>query len=306
MRLPAPILASAFAKTHSAQLLGHDQAIHGINEIHNVEVGDLTFVDHPKYYKATLSSQASVILIDREPEGELPAGKTLLVLAQPFEAYNALIKEHRPAYVLNETMARSANVHPSAIIEPGAIIGPKVVIGAHSVIGANAVIYGPTRIGEHCRIGSNTIIGDQAFYFRGIGDKGRQRWATGGDVLIEDYVEIGPLCNVARGVSATTRIGRGTKIDAQVMIGHDVSIGENCLFASQVGIAGNVTIEDKVILYGQVGIIQNVTIGAGAILLGKAGVSKDLAPGGVYSGRPAQANRAHMKEAAALRRLART
>ena len=312
MRLPSPLLASAFAKTCNAALHGPDQHIHGVNEIHRVETGDLTFVDHPKYYRSTLNSAASVVLIDRLPDGELPAGKTLLVRADPFAAYDALVRQTRPPYTLSSAMAQSASVHSSAIIEPGAVIGEKVVIGAHTVVEAGAVLYGPCRIGERCRIGANAVIGDKAFYFRGVNreavelrHRARRRWTTGGEVVIEDDVEIGPLCNVARGVSATTRIGRGTKIDAACMIAHGVEIGEDCLLAAHVGIAGKARIGDRVILYGETGIAQNVEIGDDAVCLARTGVSKSIPGGKTYNGNPVQEARAWLKEQAAVRRLAR-
>ena len=314
MRLPAPLLASAFAKTCGAELVGSDQYIHGVNEIHRVEPGDLTFVDHPKYYASTLASAASVVLIDRLPEGGAPKEKTLLVHPEPFAPYDALVREHRPPYVLNEVIARSASVHASAVVEPGAVIGPKVTVGAHSRIEAGAVVYGPCRIGSHCRVGAGTVVGDLAFYFRGVPgveapeaerERGRRRWTTGGDVVLEDYVELGPNCVVARGVSAVTRIGRGTKVDAGCMIAHGVEIGRDCLLAAQVGIAGKARIGDGCVLYGQAGVAQNVVIGPGAVISAKAGVSKDLAGGVTYFGAPAEPIRGWMKREAVLRRLGR-
>ena len=312
MRLPTPVLASAFAKTCHADLHGEDRHIHGVNEIHRVEPGDLTFVDHPKYYRKTLDSKATVILIDRLPEGGAPFGKTLLVHPDPFVAYDALVRSYRPPYVLHETIAQSANIHPSAVIEPGAVVGDKVVIGANTRVEANAVIYGPCRIGERCRIGAGAIVGDLAFYFRNVDksatdsrSRARRRWTTGGDVLIEDDVEIGPLCNVARGVSSTTRIGRGTKIDAACMIAHGVIIGEDCLLAAHVGIAGKCKIGDRVILYGQTGIAQNVEIGDDAVCLARTGVSKSIPGGKTYNGNPAQEARDWLKEVATVRRLSR-
>jgi len=299
------MLASAFAKTCGAQLVGPDQHFHGANEIHNVESGDLTFVDHPKYYRTTLASPASVVLINALPEGEIDPAKTLLVVDDPFAAYDALVKQTRPPYTLSEPIARSAQVHASAILEPGAVIGPKVIIGAHTIVRAGAVVYGPARIGKRCIIGANTVIGDPAFYFRGLTERGRQRWSTGGDVVLEDGAEIGPNCTIARGVSSTTHIGAQTKIDAHVMIAHDVKIGARCLLAAQVGLAGNVTIEDEAVLYGKVGVAQNVTIGTRAIVLAAAGVSKNIAGGIVYNGNPAQPVRQHLKEIAAMRRLAK-
>ena len=314
MRLPQPLLASAFAKTCGATAHGPDQPIRGANEIHGVEPGDLTFVDHPKYYRRALASAASVVLIDALPPGGPPPGKTLLVHPDPFAAYDALVREHRPPRALNAQLDVRTDLHPAAVIEPGAVIGPHVSIGAHTRVEANAVVYGPTRIGKGCRIGAGAVVGDQAFYFRGLPpagapertrERGRRRWTTGGDVVVEDFVEIGPLCNVARGVSATTRIGRASKLDAACQIGHDVTVGAECLLAAQVGLAGNVRLGDRVTLYGQVGVAQNVTIGAGATVLAKAGVSKDIPPGATYNGIPAQPAREYLRGLATLRRLAR-
>ena len=321
MRLPAPLLASAFAQTCGAELVGPDQYIHGVNEIHRVEPGDLTFVDHPKYYGSTLASAASVVLIDRLPEGGAPAGefapppgKTLLVHPRPFEPYDAVVREHRPPYTLREAIDRSASVHPSAVVEPGAVLGPRVTVGAYTRIEAHAVVYGPARIGAHCRVGAGAVVGDLAFYFRGVPGadapeaaraRGRRRWTSGGEVVLEDHVELGPNCVVARGVSAVTRIGRGTKVDAGCMIAHGVEIGRDCLLAAQVGIAGKARIGDGCVLYGQAGVAQNVTIGPGAVVSAKAGVSKDLAGGRTYFGAPAEPLRSFMRKEAALRGLAR-
>ncbi len=300
MQLHEPLLASALAARTGARLLGEDQPIRGVNEIHRVEAGDLTFVDHPKYYANALRSRASVILIDQEQEP--PSGKTLLVAPEPFAIYDALVREHRPPYTLIATIDRSADVHGSAIVEPGAIIGPKVTVGAYTRVQANAVVYGPARIGAHVLIGAGTVVGDLAFYFRREAGAFR-RWTTGGNVVIEDHVEIGPQCNIARGVGSTTRIGAGTKVDAQCHIGHGTRIGKNCLLAAQVGISGKVTLEDGVVLYGQVGVGQNVTIGAGAVVLGRGGVTKSLPGGKTYNGNPAQEARTWLRELAALRRL---
>lgn len=314
MRLPEPLLASAFAAACGAERVGPDQHLHGVNEVHHAGPGDLTFVDHAKYYRATLEGAASVVLIDALPAGyaaytaaaEGRPAKTLLVHPRPFAAYDALVREHRPPYALTERISRSASVHASAIVEPGAVIGPRVVVAAHARIEAGAVVYGPARIGERCRVGANCVLGDRAFYFRAAAEdpeRGRRRWTTGGDLVLEDDVELGPGCVVARGVSATTRLGRGTKVDAGCVIAHDVTVGRDCLLAAQVGIAGNAVIGDGCVLYGQAGVAHNVRIGAGAVVSAKSGVSKDLPGGQTYFGAPALPLRAWMRREAAVRRL---
>ena len=126
---------------------------------------------------------------------------------------------------------------------------------------------------------------------------------TCGGVKIEDNVEIGALCTIDAGVSGITKIGKGTKLDNQVHIGHDTVVGENCLMAAGVGLAGCVRVKNNVILWGQVGCASDVTIGDGAIVLAQSGVSKDLEGGKTYFGSPCGEVRDKFKEMAALRML---
>jgi len=122
-------------------------------------------------------------------------------------------------------------------------------------------------------------------------------------VIIENQVDIGAGCTIAKGVSGDTIIGEGSKLDCQIHIGHGAVIGKNCLFAGQVGIGGKTVIEDNVVLYGQVGVAQAIRIGKGALVSAKAGVSKDLEGGKAYFGVPADEARTKYRELAALRQL---
>ena len=107
-----------------------------------------------------------------------------------------------------------------------------------------------------------------------------------GSVVIEDAVEIGAGCTIDRGVTAETRLGKGTKLDNMVHIGHDTRVGKNCLFAAQVAIAGGVIVEDGVTLWGQVGVSKTLTIGANAVVLAQSGVPSSIAGNKVYWGTP--------------------
>lgn len=301
MRLSTPISAAKLAERCGARLLGNAEVqITGLNEVHHAEPGDLIFVDHPKYYDKALRSAATAVLIDRE--AEVPPGKCLLVTDTPFAVYNQLVLEARPVEPIEETLSRRARIGAHTHIEPGAIIDAEVVIGDECFIEANAVIRDGTRIGNRVRIQAGAVIGSEAFYFRRR-PEGYEPWRSGGHVVIEDDVDIGPNCTIARGVSSATRIGRGTKLDSQVQIGHDVKIGPHCLLAAQVGIAGNTTVGEWCILQGQVGIAQNLKIGPRSIVFAKSGVSKDLEGDREYFGYPAQEARTAFKEIALLRRL---
>lgn len=283
-------------------LSGHpDFPITGINEIHRVEPGDLTFVDHPKYYKKVLESQATTIIINQK-EINFPIGKAILFSDDPFRDYVKIAKHFRPFIPSTSAIA------PTAIIGEGTIIQPFVFIGNYVKIGKNCIIHSHVSIHDHCIIGdnviinSNTVIGGEAFYFKRRPDK-YDKLEGCGRVIIKDNVEIGACCTIDRGVSSDTIIGEGTKLDNLIQVGHDTVIGKNCLISSQVGIAGVVNIEDDVILWGQVGVQKDLTIGKGAIVLGQSGIAKSLEGGKTYFGSPTREAIDKMKEIALLKRL---
>lgn len=304
MKLHQPISARALAERFGASIIGNPEIIAtGINEIHKVEPGDIVFSDHPKYFEATINSPASIILLNAE--APCPPDKAILVLANPFEAYNTIVCEHRPFQSAALPVSPLAQIAPDAILEPGVVVCDHVVIGPRSYIQANTYIGEYTRIGADVRIGPNCSIGAEAFYFKKHADGSFQKWRSGGRVLIEDSADIGACCSIDKGVSGDTVIGAGSKLDGQIHIGHGAVIGKNCLFAAQVGIGGKTVIEDNVTLYGQVGVAQAIRIGKGAVVLAKSGVSKSLGGGKTYFGIPADEIQDKYRELATLRRLAR-
>jgi UDP-3-O-[3-hydroxymyristoyl] glucosamine N-acyltransferase len=274
--------------------------ITGINEVHRVVAGDIVFVDHPKYYDKALKSAATTILIDKTVD--VPEGKGLLVSAHPFDDFNRLTKHFRPVQPLRMPHGEHTEIDESVMIYPNVTIGNHVSIGAGSVIFPGAVIMDHTVIEENVTIGPNTVIGHYAFYYKKK-PTGYDRMHTCGGVWIQRDAEIGALCTIDAGVTATTIIGAGSKIDNQVHVGHDTIIGKNCLLAANVGLAGCVELQDHVTLWGQVGCASDVVIGEGATVLAQSGISKSLAPGRTYFGSPAKDVRIMYREMAALRRL---
>jgi UDP-3-O-[3-hydroxymyristoyl] glucosamine N-acyltransferase len=302
MKFPEPISVKAIAEKYKATLIGDDSLMAtGINEIHKVETGDIAFSDAPKYFEKTLNSAASIILLN-EPR-DCPAGKAILVVPNPFEVYDSIIRSYRPFEPLNAPISHQSVIHPSAIIEPGVVIASNVRIGAYAYIQANTYIGEYTVIGEHVQIGPNCTIGSDAFYYKRHADGKFQKWRSGGRVIIEDHVDIGAGCTVNKGVSGDTIVGAGTKIDCLVHIAHGVVIGKNCLIAAQTGIAGKTILGDRVVLYGQVGLVQAITVGDDAVVMAKGGVSRSLEGGKAYFGIPAGEAREKFKEIAALKQL---
>jgi UDP-3-O-[3-hydroxymyristoyl] glucosamine N-acyltransferase len=288
MKFPSPVAIEWIAELIDAEVIGDAKAIaKGINEIHKVEVGDLVFVDHPKYYDKCLKSDATHIIINSK-DVELPKGKNLLVCAEPFEAYQKIVSHFKPFKPSSKNISDTAVIGERTVIMPNVFIGENVKIGNDCIIQPNVSILPDTEIGNRVIIQSGTVVGSDAFYYNT--KKNREAWykkmLSGGKVVIEDEVEIGANCTIDRGVSAETKIGRGTKMDNLVHIGHDVVVGRNCLFAAQVAIAGATTIEDGVILWGQVGVSKTLTIGSGAEVFAQSGVGGDLEGGKKYWGSP--------------------
>lgn len=181
-----------------------------------------------------------------------------------------------------------AKLAPDVVLAPFVYVGPEVDVGPGSVVGPNVTIIGPTTIGARVQIGPGTVIGCPGFGY----EKQNRRYQLlehGGRVIIGDDVDIGANCTIARAKTGReTRIGRGTKIDCLVHIGHNVVIGCDCILAGQVGIAGSAVIGDRVVMAGQVGVSDHVTIGDDAVIYAKSAVFRSVPAGAHYSGVPAR------------------
>lgn len=304
MKFEHPVPLSEIAKLIGARIIGNDnREARGINEIHKVEAGDLVFVDHPKYYKKCINSAASFIIINRETD--FPEEKTLLLVEEPFEAYLRIVETFRPFVPSHKPLSESAVIGEQTVIMPGAFVGNKVRIGSNCIIHPNVVIMDHCVIGDHVIIQPGTIIGSDAFYYNKKTSREihYKKMLSCGRVVIEDHVEIGANCTIDRGVTGDTVIGAGTKIDNLVHIGHDTTVGKNCLFAAQVGIAGATTIEDEVILWGQVGVSKTLTVGKAAEVYAQSGVPASIDGGKKYFGSPAEDAMSKKKELVWIKRI---
>ena len=289
MRFEKPLAVSTIADFIGARIGGNrDSMITGINEIHKVEEGDLVFVDHPKYYSAALKSKATFIIINKDMP--VPDGKTLLIVDEPFEAYNKIARHYHPFVPQQKLIAGSAIIGEGTVIMPGCYIGENVSIGKECIIHPHVTILGDCIIGDNVMIQAGTVIGSDAFYYnkKPGRDIAYKKMESCGRVVIENWVEIGANCCIDRGVSHDTRIGAGTKFDNQIHIAHDTVIGRNCLFAAQVVVGGCVTISDNVTIWGGVVVNKSVLIGENAIVLGAAAVAFDLEGNKTYWGIPAR------------------
>lgn len=280
-----------------------NKLVTGINEIHKVEEGDITFVDHSKYYDKALQSAATFVIINKEVK--VPEGKGIIISDDPFRDYVFLCKYFYPFEKSDTAIASSAEIGLGTVIQPNVYIGNHVRIGKNCLIHPNVTIYDHAIIGDDVIIHAGTVVGSDAFYFKKRAERELvyDKMYSCGNVIIGNEVEIGAGCTIDKGVSGDTIIGAGTKIDNQVHIGHGVVIGKNCLIAAQVGIAGKTTIEDNVTLWGQVGVNKDLTIGKNAVVYAQSGVPSSIEGDKTYFGSPVVEAKDKMKEMAISRRL---
>jgi UDP-3-O-[3-hydroxymyristoyl] glucosamine N-acyltransferase len=301
MFFPRPYSLQEIAHLLNARFDGDPSfEITGINEIHMVTPGDLTFVDHPKYYDKALNSKATTILINKEVP--CPAGKALIISDDPFRDYVWLAKYFRPFESCNASISPTAEIGEGTVIQPGAFIGNHVKIGRNCIIHANASIYDHTVIGDDVIIHSNSVIGADAYYFQKK-PAGYRKMESCGRVVIKDRVEIGALCSIDKGVSGDTIIDEGTKFDNHVQVGHDTYIGKHCLIGAHCAIAGVTRIEDDVILWGRVSVNKDIVVGKGAVLLATSAIDKSIEGGITYFGAPAEEARKKWREMVYIKRL---
>jgi UDP-3-O-[3-hydroxymyristoyl] glucosamine N-acyltransferase len=316
-----------------ARVLG-DEAVQltGISSVESAVPGDLVFVDDEKNLRLALESKASAVIA-----GDFAAGKTnpkpLILATQPRLAFARAAQLLCPGPEWKHGIHPSAIVHPSARLADGVTIEDHVVIdedahieestriGAGSVIGArvsiggncelypNVTVYPGVRLGDRVIVHAGAVLGSDGFgYVRDQATGRYEKFPQIGRLEIEDDVEIGANTTIDRGALDVTRIGRGTKIDNLVHIGHNCQIGEGVVIAAQTGLSGSITIEKNVVLGGQVGIGEHARIEEGVMLGGQGGVlpNKVLRGKGIaFWGTPAKPVREYLKGLAALARLAR-
>ena len=268
----------------------------------------IVFAQDQAALEKALASAAGVILA---PRGTMDgAGGRVRAVKDPKHAF-ALCGRWMDGFVV-------AVVHPLAMIDAEATVGGGTSVGAGAVIEAGAVvgercsiassvtIYGSVVMGDRVVVKAGAVLGATGFgHVRGE-DGSYVRFPQQGRLVIEDDVEIGANTTIDRGALGETRIGRGTKIDNQVHIGHNCRIGKNVVIAAQVGISGSCVVEDGVVMAGQVGLGDHVHIGPGVILGGASGVfpGKRLeGPGQMFMGVPAEPLKEYLKNVARVRRL---
>jgi len=330
-----------------ARLIGDGRVeLRAVASIDSATPDDLVFVDDEKHLAAALKSRAGAVIAGAFAEtlaetlaATLAGTRPLLITDHPKLAFARAARLLQVGLPGDDLKRQAAIVHPSAAVHPSVELGSRVLVEELAVVAERAHIGPGTRIGAGCSIGHGvkigndceiyphvtmypgTTLGDRVIVHAGavLGSDGfgyvrdrktgrYEKFPQVGRLVIDDDVEIGANATIDRGALDETRIGRGTKIDNLVHIGHNCQIGEDVVIAAQTGLSGSIVIENGVVLGGQVGIGEHARIEAGVMLGGQGGVlpNKVLRGKGVaFWGTPAQPVREYLKQLAALARLAK-
>lgn len=267
-----------------------------ISPIELAGAGDIAPFLSRRYLKSAGQSPA-LLLTTPELAKQLPEGRRWI---HPHASY---VLAQLLAYI--EVRRGEAQIHPTAVIERGAVVKAGVVIGEYSRIEPNAVLYGGSYLGARVIIGAGAVIGGPGFGFTQSPEGRPVRIPQLGGVFIDDDAEIGALCTIDAGTLAPTRIGKRTKLDAHVHVGHNGRIGDDVFIAAQAGFAGSADIGRGVRVGGQAGVADHVSVGERAQLAAKAGVIGDVPEGAVFAGYPAVERSLWLRGHARLYRLER-
>jgi UDP-3-O-[3-hydroxymyristoyl] glucosamine N-acyltransferase len=316
--------ARELAQELGADLVGDPAAeIRSVNTLDRAGPGEVAFLSNAKYRPLLETTRAAAVIVRPEDRAQ---GPCLLLTPNPYLAFaravTLLQPEHRPP----PGVEAGCHVHPTAELESrvtamagsyldegarigaGTVLYPGAYVGRGARVGRDCVLYANVTVREGCVLGDRVVlqpgvvVGSDGYGYARDGHR-HVKIPQIGIAVIEDDVEVGAGTTIDRAALGETRIGRGTKIDNLVQIGHNVTLGEDCLVVAQVGVSGSTQIGDRVILAGQVGVVGHIKIGDGCVVAARSGVPSDLPPGAVVSGSPARDHAEWLKTQAVVRRL---
>lgn len=289
-------------------------SVTGLSKIEEGQPGTLSFLANPKYEEYIYSTGASVVIVNKtfEPRQEIPASCTLVKVedayacfAKLLEAYNQFrVKQpkiEQPSFI-SDSASVGENLYLGAFaylgedvvigsdvkIYPGAYIGDNVKIGDGCVIYPGVKIYPDCVLGKHCVIHAGAVIGSDGFGFAPNQENEYNKVPQIGNVVLEDFVEIGANTTVDRATLGSTILRKGVKLDNLVQVAHNVEIGENTVMAAQVGVAGSTKVGKNVMMGGQVGVSGHIKIADGVKVAAQSGIPNNIKKeGDVLLGSPA-------------------
>jgi UDP-3-O-[3-hydroxymyristoyl] glucosamine N-acyltransferase len=288
-----------------------DAEVYKLAKIEEGTEGSLTFLANTKYSNYLYSTNATIVIVNKSYELENEVKATLIKVDDAYSSFSKLLEYYNQIKLMKSGIeqpsvisegvtygddlylgsfcyiGKNVRIGNNVKIYPNSFIGDNVTIGDNCVFFAGVRVYSETEIGNHVTIHSGSIIGSDGFGFAPQEDGSYSKIPQIGNVVIEDYVEIGSCSTVDRATLGTTYIRKGAKLDNQIQVAHNVEIGENTVIAAQTGIAGSTKIGKNCMIGGQVGIAGHITIGDRVKIQAQSGIGKSLKDGEVVQGSPA-------------------
>jgi UDP-3-O-[3-hydroxymyristoyl] glucosamine N-acyltransferase len=302
--------------------------VNQLAKIEEAKTGSLSFLANPKYEQYLYTTDASVVIINKDQVLSAPSKATLIRVDNAYSAFSLLLEKYNTLKLNKTGIEHPCFIHPSAQIGENvyvgafAYIGPNVKIGNNSkvyphtyiaddvIIGDNVTLFPGVKIYFDCVLGNNviihsgTVIGADGFGFAPAANGTYTKISQIGNVIIEDDVEIGSNTTVDRATLGSTIIRKGVKLDNLIQVAHNVEIGANTVVAAQTGISGSTKLGENCIVGGQVGIVGHITIAKGTQIQAQSGVSRALTDEGKrWMGSPAVPYTEHMRSQIVIQRL---
>ncbi len=294
-----------------AELLGgvvegdENVMVSGLAKIEEGSQGKLTFLANPIYTNYIYSTKASIVIINKSFVAEEPVNATLIRVDDAYSAFAKLLQYYNTIKLHRSGISEKSNIDKTVVlgndvyigdfvsvgagaviadgvkIYPNVTIGENVKIGEKTIIFAGTSIYSDTIIGKYCTLHSGVVLGSDGFGFAPQKNHIYEKVAQIGNVVIEDFVEIGANTTIDRATLGSTIIRKGVKLDNLIQIAHNVEIGENTVIAAQTGVSGSTKIGKNCMIGGQVGIVGHLTIADNVKIAAKAGISSNINDDGV-------------------------
>ena len=304
--------ATQIAGILEGDIIGNpDIEVSKLSRIEEGTEGSLTFLANPKYKSYIYSTKASITIVNKTFEAENELLTTLIKVEDAYKSFSKLLEYYnqikmnksgieQPSFI-SDSVVRGKNIYIGAFtyigenviigdnvkVFPNSYIGDNVTIGENTVIFAGAKIYSECIVGTNCVINSGAIIGADGFGFMPNENGEYSKVPQTGNVILEDFVDVGAATTIDRATLGSTIIRRGVKLDNQIQIAHNVEIGKNTVIAAQTGIAGSTKIGENCQIGGQVGIVGHITIGNNVKIQAQSGIGRNIKDDEVLQGSPA-------------------
>ena len=287
-----------------------DVEVSKLSKIEEGTEGSLTFLSNPKYTSYIYSTKASITIVNKTFKPEHDINTTLIKVEDAYKSFSKLLEYYnqvklnkqgveQPSFISDSVtlgddvyvgafsyIGDNVSIGKSVKIFPNTYIGDNVTIGDHTIVFSGAKIYSESIIGKHCVINSGVIVGADGFGFV-PDEKGEySKVPQIGNVIIEDYVDIGAATTIDRATLGSTIIRKGVKLDNQIQIAHNVEIGKNTVIAAQSGVAGSTKIGENCLIGGQVGIVGHLTIGNNVRIQAQSGIGRHVKDNEILQGSP--------------------